>query len=39
MYFNRDKHSILQKAFLIILVAMISIGLLLPSFASLLYYI
>jgi hypothetical protein len=39
MYFNRDKQSKLQKAFLIILVAMISIGLLLPSFASLLYYI
>lgn len=38
MYFNRDKQSKLQKAFLIILVAMISIGLLLPSFASLLYY-
>ena len=39
MYFNLDKQSKLQKAFLIILVAMISIGLLLPSFASLLYYI
>lgn len=39
MYFNRDKQNKLQKAFLIILVAMISIGLLLPSFASLLYYI
>ena len=39
MYFNRDKQSKLQKAFLIILVAMISIGLLLPGFASLLYYI
>ena len=39
MYFNRDKQSKLHKAFLIILVAMISFGLLLPSFASLLYYI
>lgn len=39
MYYNKDKQTKLQKAFLIILVAMLSIGLLLPSFASLLYYI
>ena len=39
MYFNNDKQTRLQKAFLIILVAMLSIGLLLPSFASLLYYL
>ncbi len=39
MYYNKDKQSKLQKAFLIILVAMLSIGLLLPSFASLLYYL
>lgn len=39
MYFNKDKQTRLQKAFLIILIAMLSIGLLLPSFASLLYYL
>lgn len=39
MYFNKDKQTKFQKAFLIILVAMLSIGLLLPSFASLLYYL
>lgn len=39
MYFNKDKQTKLQKAFLIILVAMLSIGLVLPSFASLLYYL
>ena len=39
MYYNKDKQSKLQKAFLIILVAILSIGLLLPSFASLLYYL
>ncbi len=39
MYFRKDKQTKLQKAVLIVLVAMLSIGLLLPSFASLLYYI
>ncbi len=38
-FFNKDKQSKLQKAFLIVLVAMLSVGLLLPSFASLLYYL
>ncbi len=38
-FYNKDKQSKFQKIFLIVLVAMLSIGLLLPSFASLLYYI
>ncbi len=39
MYYNKNKQNKMQKVFLIVLVAMLSIGLLLPSFASLLYYI
>ncbi len=38
MYYNKKKQSKMQKILLIILVAMLSIGLLLPSFLSLLYY-
>ena len=39
MYFNKNKQTKIQKAFLIVLGAMLSIGLLLPSFASLLYHL
>ncbi len=39
MRFKKDKQTKLQKAFLIVLVAMLSLGLLLPSFASLFYYL
>ena len=39
MYYNKNKQNKLQKIFLIVLVAMLSIGLLLPSFASILSYL
>lgn len=36
---NRKKQNAATKAFLVVLVVMLSIGLLLPSFASILYAI
>ena len=39
MYYNKNKQNKLQKILLIVLVAMLSIGLLLPSFASILSYL
>lgn len=38
MYYNKKKQTKLQKIFLIILVAMLSVGLLLPSFLSIFSY-
>ena len=38
MYMNKNKQTKWQKIFLIVLVAMLSIGLLLPSFMSLFAY-
>lgn len=38
MYYNKKKQTKLQKIFLVILVAMLSIGLLLPSFLSIFSY-
>lgn len=38
MYYNKKKQSKLQKIFLIVLVAMLSVGLLLPSFLSMFSY-
>jgi len=34
---NRKKQSAVAKAFLVVLVLMLSVGLLLPSFASIFY--
>lgn len=34
---NRKKQNSAQKAFLVVLVVMLSVGLLLPSFASIFY--
>lgn len=36
---NRKKQSAATKAFLVVLVVMLSVGLLLPSFASIIYAI
>ncbi len=38
MYYNKKKQTKLQKIFLVILVAMLSVGLLLPSFLSIFSY-
>ncbi len=38
MYYNKKKQTKLQKIFLIVLVAMLSVGLLLPSFLSIFSY-
>lgn len=38
MYYNKNKQSKWQKIFLIVLVAMLSVGLLLPSFLSIFSY-
>ena len=38
-FYDKKKQSKMQKIFLIVLVAMLSIGLLLPSFMSILAYI
>ncbi len=39
MYYNKKKQTKLQKIFLVVLVAMLSIGLLLPSFLSIFSYV
>jgi flagellar basal body-associated protein FliL len=38
MYYNKNKQSKLQKILLTVLVAMLSVGLLLPSFLSIFSY-
>jgi len=38
-FYDKKKQSKMQKIFLIVLVAMLSIGLLLPSFMSIFAYI
>ena len=38
-FYDKKKQSKMQKIFLMVLVAMLSIGLLLPSFMSILAYI
>lgn len=38
-FYDKRKQSKMQKVFLVVLVAMLSIGLLLPSFMSILAYI
>jgi hypothetical protein len=38
-FYDKKKQSKLQKAFLVVLVVMLSIGLLLPSFMSIIAYI
>ncbi len=38
-FYDKRKQSKLQKIFLVVLVVMLSIGLLLPSFMSILAYI
>ena len=38
MYYNKKKQTKLQKIFLIVLVAMLSVGVLLPSFLSIFSY-
>ena len=38
MYFNKNKQTKMQKIFLTVLVALLSIGLLLPSFLSIFAY-
>ncbi len=38
MYYNKKKQTKLQKIFLVVLVAMLSVGLLLPSFLSIFSY-
>ena len=38
MYYDKKKQTKLQKIFLIVLVAMLSVGLLLPSFLSIFSY-
>ena len=38
-FYDKKKQSKMQKIFLIVLVAMLSIGLLIPSFMSILAYI
>ncbi|MBQ2776393.1 MAG: DUF4044 domain-containing protein [Peptococcaceae bacterium] len=38
-FYDKKKQSKMQKIFLVVLVAMLSIGLLLPSFMSILAYI
>lgn len=38
-FYDKKKQTKMQKAFLVVLVAMLSIGLLLPSFMSILAYI
>lgn len=38
MYYNKKKQTKLQKIFLIVLVAVLSVGLLLPSFLSIFSY-
>jgi len=38
-FYDKKKQTKMQKIFLVVLVAMLSIGLLLPSFMSILAYI
>lgn len=38
MYFNKNKQTKMQKIFLVVLVALLSVGLLLPSFLSIFSY-
>lgn len=38
-FYDKKKQTKMQKVFLVVLVAMLSIGLLLPSFMSILAYI
>lgn len=38
-FYDKRKQTKMQKVFLVVLVAMLSIGLLLPSFMSILAYI